>query len=120
MSDDPRPLAPLRRGHEDPGAPAAYVVGPSGIHGSGLFAARPIAAGARIGEAAGPATRRDGPHVLWYEDEDGRERAIRITNDLRFANHARPGNAVFHGTELWASRAIAAGEEITLDYGPAW
>jgi hypothetical protein len=92
----------------------------SGIHGQGLFATAAIDADRLIGEAVGTATRRNGVHVLWYRDERGVERALRIRNELRFANHARPGNAAFHGTELWSLVPIAAGEEITVDYGPGW
>ena len=96
------------------------AVGVSGIHGSGLFATRDIPAETLLGVAEGIATKRNGPHVLLYDDEQGVQRALRVTNVLRYANHARPGNAAFYGLELWSTAAIPAGSEVTLDYGTDW
>jgi hypothetical protein len=38
-------------------------------------------------------------------------------NRLRFLNHAKDPNAEFDGFDLYALRAIAVGEELTIDYG---
>jgi len=96
-----------------------YVVRESPIHGKGLFAAIPYRRGTRIGIYKGRRTRRDGPYVLWIEEE---RRAVGIDgrNDLRYVNHSSRPNAVFYGEVLVALRAIAAGEEITFHYGEEW
>lgn len=107
-------------------------VAPSAIEGVGVFAAEPVPAGTAIWrlepkldrlipaadyEAAGPVLRDlldryaypspDRPGFLVYEVDNG-----------RFMNHADAPNADFStpagGTAL---RAIAAGEELTCDYG---
>jgi len=97
--------------------PCAYV-DDSGIHGRGLFARRPIAADEYIGTYVGPATQRDGMHVLWvWNDDDSRWEGIDGKNEMRFLNHASEPNADWWGTDLYALRAIAEGEEITFDYG---
>ena len=59
----------------------------SGIHGTGLFAARDIIAGEYIGTFSGPKARRDGVYVLWvYATDDaqpvgrsGRRRPLQAT-----------------------------------------
>lgn len=97
-----------------------YEVRPSRLHGRGLFARRALRAGAVIGVAEGRVVQRDGEHVLWIHDEEtNREYGLRITNDLRFVNHADDANAHFDGERLLARRAIARGEEITFDYDSA-
>jgi SET domain-containing protein len=101
-----------------PGAP--YEVRPSSIHGLGLFATRAIAAETFLGNYEGERTGEDGPHVLWVSYDDGEEVGIDGNTVLRFVNHARPGNAEFRGHELFAITAIAAGSEITCDYGDDW
>lgn len=90
----------------------------SGIDGKGCFAARRIASGTVIGRFEGEPTDTDGPHVLWLDDGRG----LRVTNELRYLNHADDPNADFDGEtlEVWALRAIAKGEEITIHYGPEW
>jgi len=96
-------------------------VAESGIHGRGLFAAREIACGEYIATFHGPQARRDGNYVLWVyaspEDTEPVGRSGR--NLLRFLNHAPSCNAEFDGFDLYARRAIAPGEEITIDYGGA-
>ena len=94
-------------------------VAESGIHGKGLFAARDIVCGEYIATFHGPQARRDGIYVLWvYASPDDTEPVGRSgRNMLRFVNHARSCNAEFDGFDLYACRAIAPGEEITIDYG---
>lgn len=92
----------------------------SAIHGRGLFARCTIRRNQFIGTFEGPPARRDGMYVLWvYDDPSDMDRAIgRIgRNALRFLNHAKPCNAVFDGFDLYASRTIREGDEITIDYG---
>ena len=94
-------------------------VSTSGIHGKGLFAARDIDQGEYIGTFAGPEARRDGSHVLWVYDPEDEENVVgrRGRNLLRYLNHASPCNACFDGFDLYADRAIARHQEITIDYG---
>ncbi len=89
----------------------------SPIHGRGLYAAVNISAGEYIGTFKGPDTRRDGTHVLWLLDEAGNWFGRRGTNALRYLNHGSDANAEFYDFDLYAIRDIAAGEEITIDYG---
>lgn len=91
----------------------------SGIHGRGVFAARSIASGAYIGTFAGPRARRDSMYVLWVYVSDGEDAAVgRIgRNMLRFLNHAPCCNAAFEDFDLYATRPIRRGDEITIDYG---
>ncbi len=95
-------------------------VGPSPIHGRGLFAAAPIAAGTVIGRFRGPEVDRDGPHVLWVRREDGSWHGIEGRGPLRWVNHSDTPNAAFVDEELVALTDIAPGEEITVHYGPDW
>lgn len=97
--------------------PQAYV-STSPIHGRGLFARRAIAIDEYIGSYIGPATQKDGMHVLWvWNDEADRWEGIDGQNEMRFLNHAKKPNADWWGTDLYAIRDIAADEEITFDYG---
>jgi len=97
--------------------PSPVRVKKSGIHGRGLFAARPIAAGDYIGLYEGPEVLEDGMHVLWVETGDDEWTGYDGTGKLRFLNHADQPNAEMDGLECFALRDIEAGEEITIDYG---
>lgn len=89
----------------------------SPVHGRGCFATRAIAAGRLIGTCTAEPTADDGPHVLWIAGE----RPVVITNEFRFLNHAAAPNAELDDSlEVHALRPIAAGEEITIHYGPEW
>lgn len=92
-------------------------VGESAIHGRGLFATRTFRKGERIGSFEGVPAKRNGSHVLWYQDESDRWHGRRVLNDIRYANHSSRANAEAWGTELYAARRIRPGEEITFDYG---
>jgi SET domain-containing protein len=81
-----------------------------------LFAARRIAAGEYIGTFHGPRVDADARHVLWVYPQDGPPVGRRGQNVLRFLNHATPCSAAFDGFDLFASRPIAADEEVTIDY----
>ncbi len=97
-----------------------YRLGESRIHGRGLFAAADIPKGTCIGVFDGPRTKRDGPHVLWVQEEDGTVYGVRGTNALRYLNHAAKPNAELDGQELWSLRRIREGQEITIHYGAEW
>ena len=90
----------------------------SAIHGTGIFASRDIEEGDYIGTFAGPETHSDGAHVLWVYESDGETKPVgRIgRNLLRYLNHASPYNAQFDGFDLYATRSISSGVEITIDY----
>ena len=91
----------------------------SGIHGKGLFARMDIEEGTYLGEYEGPVAMRNGTHVLWvYEDDGVIGRSGR--NKLRYLNHSVTACAEFDGFELFASRKIKNGEEITINYGEDW
>ena len=88
-------------------------VAPSDIHGQGLFAARPIAAGTVIGWLQGKRTTRDGDHVLWISATE----AIEVTCHLRYINHSDQPNACYYDDlSVVALANIDAHQEITHDY----
>ncbi|WP_456417622.1 SET domain-containing protein [Thiolapillus sp.] len=92
----------------------------SPLHGTGLFARRPISAGEYIGTYHGPRASRNGMYVLWVcEQEDEREEWVGCSgrNLLRYLNHALECNAEFDGLDLYAITDIAKDEEITFYYG---
>ena len=93
--------------------------GPSRVHGTGVFAAGAIDAGALIGRYEGRPSRDDGTHVLWVETDDEWE-GIDGTGVLRFLNHSRSPNAAFDGRDLYALAPIEAGAEILIHYGEDW
>ncbi len=95
-------------------------VAPSPIHGRGLFARQPIKKGSHIGTYEGPQAKRNGKYVLWIHDEDGAElEGRRGMNLLRYLNHAEKPNAEFDGYDLYATKTIRPGEEITFNYSPS-
>lgn len=80
----------------------------------GVFAARAIAAGGRIGFFAGTETATRTRMSLQFGPE--RHVAPGEADPLRFLNHACDPNAAFRGRELLARADIPAGAEITIDY----
>ena len=92
----------------------------SSIHGRGVFARRPIAAGEYIGTFRGAPTTRDGHWTLWVLQDDGSLQGIRGRNALRYLNHSARPNAEFWGADLHAMRRIPQDAEITIDYGEGW
>lgn len=96
---------------------ALVVVAESPIHGLGCFARASIAAGLHIGTFEGPEVSEDGPYVLWLYDDQGQLITAREgTNSLRWLNHSDAPNAELDQLDLYATRAISPGEEITIDY----
>ena len=96
---------------------ARVRVATSPIHGRGVFARGSIHRGALIGDFVGRETKRNGTHVLWVLEDDGRQVGIRGENELRYLNHSSFPNAEFRGASLYALRNIQPGWEITFDYG---
>ena len=108
----------------------AVRVGPSAIDGQGAFADEPIVARRKIGEIRGQsisvaearirATRHERIMIV----ELSSRKAIdfsRSSDPMRYTNHSCAPNArlcIRQGrVEFYALRAIAPGEEITVDYG---
>jgi len=94
-----------------------YFVDDSKIHGKGLFSQVDIENGAYLGRYHGPTVDDNGMHVLWVENDDGEWEGCDGENILRYLNHCKKPNAEFYGRELYATRDIEPGEEITFDYG---
>ena len=85
----------------------------SPIHGLGLFAAEAIAAGDLVGHCRVKPADPPGPHTLWCDDGP-----VDVVCDLRFTNHSSTPNVVYYDTlKVVALRDIAAGEELTYNYG---
>jgi SET domain-containing protein len=108
----------------------AVGVQPSPIDGQGAFAAEPIGARLKIGEIRGEsisvaearirATRSERIMIV----ELSARKAIdfsKSSDPMRFTNHSCQPNArlcIRQGrVEFYALRSIAAGEEITVNYG---
>ncbi|MGE5155012.1 MAG: SET domain-containing protein [Bdellovibrio bacteriovorus] len=107
-----------RRRRDDLGARVRKA--PSPIHGFGCFARIAFQRGDRIGTYDGTEVVEDGTYVLWVYDAEGQVLSAREgRNLLRWLNHSPDPNAEFDLFELFARRPIAAGEEITIDYGGA-
>ena len=115
-----------------PGNPQKYAVdtGPSRIDGIGAFADEAIPARRKIGEIRGEplsvreARRRARGQQRIMIVELSERRAIDAsgsTDPLRYTNHSCRPNAVLRirqgRVEFYAMRDIAAGDEITVNYG---
>ena len=107
-----------------------FRVGRSPIRGRGLFALSPLPARRKLGELGGePITEREGRRrargrasVMIVEFGDGTALdATRLGSHFRYVNHSCEPNAymrLWRGrVEFYALRDIAAGEELTCDYG---
>ncbi len=108
----------------------AVEVAPSPIDGQGAFAAEPVPRGRKIGEIRGEAITVEEARIRATRSERimivelSERRAIdfsRSSDPMRYTNHSCEPNArldIRQGrVEFYALRAIAAGEEITVDYG---
>ncbi|MEO7055592.1 MAG: SET domain-containing protein [Caldimonas sp.] len=105
-------------------------VAPSAIDGQGAFAAESIPARRKIGEIRGEpisvreARRRARGLARIMIVEVSERRAIDASESIdpmRFTNHSCAPNAVLRirqgRVEFYAMRDVAAGEELTVDYG---
>ncbi|MGD9904341.1 MAG: SET domain-containing protein [Vicinamibacterales bacterium] len=110
------------------------TLAPSAIHGLGVFAARPIPAGTPVWRFTAGFDLDLDPGLVEAQPEPSRttlrhygyvdsrlQRFILCCDDYRFVNHSddptlrtEPGEP--HGVDV-AARDIAAGEELTIDYG---
>ncbi|MBL8326571.1 MAG: SET domain-containing protein-lysine N-methyltransferase [Rubrivivax sp.] len=108
----------------------AVTVKPSRIDGHGAFAAEPIASRLKIGEIRGEAISVAEARIRATRSERimivelSARKAIdfsKSTDPMRFTNHSCQPNArlvIRNGrVEFYARRAIAPGEEVTVDYG---
>lgn len=105
------------------------TVGPSRFAGRGLFAGTHIAARAKIGEYEGEVIglaearrRAKGRRIVAIvELERHAIDAKGMRRGFRYINHSCDPNTFFRCTperaEVYARRAIRAGEELTCDYG---
>ena len=123
--------APARtKGQVLPAERFALRVGPSAIDGEGVFAAEPIPARRKLGELRGEsisvqeARRRAKGRARIHIVEVSETRAVDATDSttaLRHINHSCSPNAVLRisqgRVEFYALRELAAGEELTCDYG---
>lgn len=98
--------------------PLVYVK-ESLIHGKGLFAKTSIKEGEIIGEIEGKPAKKDGPYVLWIDEEN--YKGIKVKNIFKFINHDDQPNACYYDDlTVVALRDIEPGEEITHHYGESW
>ncbi len=90
------------------------VVGPSAIHGQGLFAGEAITMGRVVGWCEVVPAQNPGPHTLWCDTGP-----VDVVCNLRFTNHSSTPNVVYYDTlRVVALRDIRSGEELTYNYGP--
>ena len=93
-----------------------FYVKDSGIHGKGLFARKDIKVGETIGSIEYKPTDKDGPYVLWIEDQ-----GILVDSELKYINHSPKPNACYcDDLDVVALKNIKKDEEITHDYGDDW
>ncbi len=109
----------------------AVEVRPSAIDGQGAYAAEAIPARLKIGEVRGEslsvrdarirATRSERIMIVEISDKKAIDFS-KSADPMRYTNHSCQPNArlcIRQGrVEFYALRAIAPGEEITVDYGP--
>jgi len=96
---------------------SAVFVSESKIHGTGLFASRDIKKGELIGEFKCKPTNKDGPHVLWIEENRG----YKVLDDFKYINHSNNANAAYYDDfTIMSIKKIKKGDEITHYYGEDW
>jgi SET domain-containing protein len=129
-ADAAPPAPPRARGVPADPQKFRLALGPSPIDGQGVFAAEPIPARRKIGEVRGEpisvqeAQRRSRGQARIMFIAVSARRAIDASQSadaLRFINHSCRPNAVLKlnqgRAEFHAMRDIAAGEELTANYG---
>ena len=140
-TEGPHAAARHTSAHARPGAHAAPAGGGrriqvrrSGVHGKGVFALRPIAAGERIIEYVGevltwaaaqkrhPHDPSDPNHTFFFHVDDKRVIDAAVGgNAARWINHSCEPNCQAEEEDgrifIDALRAIAPGEELFYDYG---
>lgn len=94
----------------------ALRVGKSGIHGKGLFADEPIAAGTILGYCRTRPTKEPGDYTLWLDTGP-----VDVSCHLKYINHSDEPNVVYYDDlSVVALKNITAGEELTHHYGDDW
>lgn len=106
-----------------------HRVGPSRIHGLGVFAMEPVPAGTivwrydpvfdvEISEDAARRLPRDLAEVLYHHAEYLPQlKAYRLGNDADiFMNHSGTPSLIDSGNEMMASHDLNIGDELTCDY----
>jgi len=91
----------------------------SSIHGRGLFSAIGISVGELIGTFEGIPAKRNNKYILWLEEEENLV-PYRILNKMKYANHSTDPNGELDGLDMFATKSILPGEEITFHYGSDW
>ncbi|MDX2506132.1 MAG: SET domain-containing protein [Gammaproteobacteria bacterium] len=105
----------MKKNH-DKHIPPVYVDN-SKIHGKGLFASRDIKKGELIGEFNCRPSKKDGPYVLWIEEDKG----YQVLDEFKFINHNNKANAAYYDDfTIMSIKKIKKGEEITHYYGEDW
>ena len=106
-----------------------YRIDPSSIHGFGLFAEKDISegkiileyCGERISKAESIQRCSEGNQFIFYLDEQFDLDGNVDWNPARFLNHSCSPNCAVERVEgclvVMAERTIAAGEELTFNYG---
>lgn len=126
LAAQPAAAAPCRPAYQK----YAVVVKPSAIDGQGAFAAEAVPARLKIGEIRGEsisvqqarirATRSERIMIVELSDRKAIDFS-KSADPMRYTNHSCRPNArlcIRQGrVEFYALRAIAPGEEITVDYG---
>lgn len=106
-------------------------VGPSPIHGVGVFAAEPVAVGETVWRfapgfdrvitdeevAAAPAAFREYLAMYAYRSTDMAGGTVLSCDHARFLNHSEDPNTAEQPFVSVARKPIAVGDEITCDYG---
>lgn len=100
----------------------ALAARPSPIHGTGLFAREALPAGTILWRFSPATSRRfrPGEDPLWTAFQDPSGGLWICTDDARFWNHSCEPNAAPRNDLDVALRPLAAGEEVTYDYGLFW
>lgn len=120
----------VRAAHRPAYQKFAVDVAPSRIDGQGAFAAEPIPPRLKIGEIRGEsisvaearirATRHERIMIVELSEKKAIDFS-KSSDPMRYTNHSCRPNArlvIRNGrVEFYALRAIAPGEEITVDYG---
>ncbi len=105
-------------------------VGPSAIHGTGVFSVDAVAEGAIIWRfergidlviphdrvSALPEAFQDHLSIYGYTTPDVPDGLVLSCDHAKFINHSDEPNTAFQPFVTLARRPIAAGEEITCDY----
>lgn len=105
------------------------IAAPSGIEGSGVFAAAAVPRRSKIGELTGElitvrtarSRARGSTRIYLVDVSDTHALDCTKGNQLRHLNHSCGSNAflriIRNRVEVYAKRDIGKGEEITVDYG---